>query len=293
MRERRNARGRFFIFIVIVGLAAYVFRDTLFAPNPYISAPVSQTSSQAAESQNVVVTRLRVIDIDVTATPYPTPMPLPTYTPQPTYTPLPTLEPIIIVPTPIIVNVAGDYGQGGKYDQLYLFWVPRFFALFFLVITPIVLLVTFYKIKTEKNKMDHAERMKAIDLERIKAEPDKRTVMVNNGKRTDPNYVITANGSKIQKVKVMEFILNYRDIGLSINQWKESDSPIHQHDIEKILDHLENLGLITSRANGIAAEWKREVDMLRLCRYFSVSMEELGNYEKSLENKEGVPEEDE
>lgn len=283
MRERRSSKGRIIVFLVIVGIMAYLYRDSIFAPNPALQNTTQQVqpssrqvvNQQVPVQQTVIVTRLTVIDVEVTQTPYPTATPYPTYTPQP------TPAPIIIVPTPIVINVSGDYGPDGKYDQIASLWLPRILAFLILLFTPIVGGYTIYRLRSEQQRMIHKEEMAKLEIERIDKTPSKRSVVVNTPRtKTDDGMVKTANGTSISKEKVFEFILNVKEVGLSINRWKESSLPLHQGDIETILDHLEELGVISERTSGISATWKREVDMLRLARYMGVTQEELSTYEK-------------
>lgn len=297
-REPRRRNGKWIVFFILAGALVYLYKDSLFAPNPALQTQPSNVVN--IEGSNSVQQRIipveatmivtRVVYADVTATPYPT------HTPQPTYTPQSTPQPIIIIPTPIVINVSGDYGPDGKYDQIASLWLPKLFALLILVFTPLIGAYTWYKLRREQQQMTHKETMMAMEIERINNAPAQRSLVINTARNQpkDDDYITTSNGSKLKKEKVLEFIVNVHNIGLSINRWKESSTSIHQGDIEIILDHLQAVGLITERANGIAAQWKRDVDMLRLARYLGVSQMELANHKTNTDQiEEEYQEEDE
>ena len=264
-------KGRVFIWLLLVIGAAYVFRDSLFSTNPALDNIIPQSNRPATITETIVVTRIEVIS--VTATPQPT------YTPYPTYTPQPTAEPIIIIPTPIVINVAGDYGSGGKYDQIASLWLPRVVASILLVFVPVAGVYMFYLTKNAQIEADKEVRLRQIEQEEALNKPAARPIIVN-AKPTDDNYIAVNNGNKVHKDKIIEFIMKFEEVGLSINRWR-SMSGLNQPDIENILDHIESLGLVTERASGVASQWRREVSKFRLCHYFGLAPSDLSRADKT------------
>lgn len=258
-------KGRVFIWLLLVIGAAYVFRDSLFSANPALDNIIPQSNRPATITETIVVTRIEVVG--ATATPQPT------YTPYPTYTPQPTSEPVIIIPTPIVINVAGDYGSGGKYDQIANIWLPRIVASVLLVFTPIAGIIAYYLLQREKAAFDREIRLRQIERDEAINKPAPRPIVVN-AKPSSGEYINMNDGSKVHKDKIIEFIMRFEDIGLSINQWR-TKSGLNQPDIESILNHIESLGLVTERANGIASQWRREVSKFRLCHYFGLEPSDL------------------
>lgn len=237
-------RGAKFPLLLLLGLVVLVLvyphgEDKVFALPPLGIESIEPTSTTF---------------ILPAATPIPlSPTPLPTSTPEPSPTPSPTP-----------VNMIGAFGKGQEVDQFWSVWGGRIVNLAFLFVVLVVLPISAFRI------YDQRMILKAeIEIARIQASvpvieptpvivrptteiPINRPVLNNN------DALVSVNGTRVYKSKLQDFIsrsLTDNQMGLSIGQWKGNGWS--QPDLEKLLDFMASIGLVTPRQNGRACAYTR------------------------------------
>lgn len=154
------------------------------------------------------------------------------------------------------------------YEMMWDIWVGRIVAFLFVFILLIFLPVAWFVIKVLDKKYIHIENMEIIKREQEASQPK---IVLNKAVRNVDS--VTINGLQITTEKISYFIKNAIDFGLAISAWREEG--FTQAEIEAILDHLAELGVVTERSQGVSCTWRREIDTMRLARYFPIDNREV------------------
>jgi hypothetical protein len=116
--------------------------------------------------------------------------------------------------------------------------------------------------------------MEALKIQKEISQPKERPILMTqrNVSRVNKNEVILSSGN-VSKDTVVKFVKNVMDVGLSISSWRGQG--LKQEDVEIILDHMQNLRLISERSKGKSASWNRDLTSWELVKYFPIERIDL------------------
>jgi hypothetical protein len=160
------------------------------------------------------------------------------------------------------------------YDSAWDFWLPRVLIAITLIQLAIILPIRIYLMKFAEMRYNHIERMEALKIQKEISQPKERPILMTqrNVSRVNKNEVILSSGN-VSKDTVVKFVKNVMDVGLSISSWRGQG--LKQEDVEIILDHMQNLRLISERSKGKSASWNRDLTSWELVKYFPIERIDL------------------
>lgn len=178
----------------------------------------------------------------------------------------------IIITVAIIAGVASTVSSPSEIVQpqnRWDFWVGRIMTatiMFHIFITVPISLLYFRRLD---KILFHQEKIKTLELQE---KPPQNIIMNKRYVSHNSDMVILRSG-KVQKQSVIKFVKGAMEHGLGIGVWKSLG--LKQDEIELILDHLQELRVITERSQGISSKWAKRIDTTRLINYFPLHMDEV------------------
>lgn len=174
------------------------------------------------------------------------------------------------------LTAVGFFGQNGVAEQVCNVWCNKLFA-FVLVSFAGAIGYAFYSYHVIKVTYEHELRKAEIEATRkIVNPPSTRIIPVNSvpSRRVSNGLIQLTDDLVLSKNALIEFLsesIKPNGIGLTISKWK-LERGWDQTTVEKLLDYLAKMQIITPRSNGRACEYlDKNISVIELLKKISLS----------------------